>query len=66
MQRAHVRGEHVQRQHRRFNGSTDAKAAVDWWIGSSGHHANMVNCAFVDTGVGVSDNYAVQVFGTPA
>lgn len=49
-----------------FNGSTDAKAAVDWWTGSPGHRANMVNCAFVDTGVGVSGTYAVQVFATPS
>ncbi|MFD8412120.1 CAP domain-containing protein [Streptomyces sp. NPDC059650] len=49
-----------------FNGRTDAKAAVDCWIGSSGHHANMVNRAFVHTGVGVSGHDAVQVFGTPA
>ncbi|MGW1892743.1 CAP domain-containing protein [Streptomyces sp. NPDC002004] len=49
-----------------YYGSTDAKDIVDWWIGSSGHHANMVDCRFTDTGVAVSGNYAVQVFAAPS
>lgn len=46
-------------------GSTDAKQIVDNWIKSPGHHGNMVNCAYKDTGVAVSGKYAVQVFAAP-
>ncbi|WP_405881684.1 CAP domain-containing protein [Streptomyces sp. NBC_01136] len=46
-------------------GSTDAKKIVDDWMGSSGHRANIVNCALTDTGVAVSGKYTVQVFAAP-
>ncbi|PBC65452.1 hypothetical protein BKI49_03465 [Streptomyces sp. Tue6028] len=49
-----------------WGSSTDAKTVVDGWIKSSGHHRNIVNCSYVDTGVAVSGKYAVQVFASPA
>ncbi|WP_432172362.1 CAP domain-containing protein [Streptomyces sp. Tue6028] len=49
-----------------WGSSTDAKSIVDGWIKSSGHHRNIVNCSYVDTGVAVSGKYAVQVFASPA
>ncbi|WP_063886411.1 CAP domain-containing protein [Streptomyces sp. NRRL S-31] len=46
-------------------GSTDANTIVSGWMKSAGHHRNIVDCDFKDTGVAVSGDYAVQVFATP-
>ncbi|MEU7057802.1 CAP domain-containing protein [Streptomyces sp. NPDC046197] len=47
-------------------GTTDAKQIVDGWLKSTkGHKETILNCSYTDTGVGVSGNYAVQVFASP-
>jgi uncharacterized protein YkwD len=57
-------------------GYSTADEVVDGWMSSPGHRANILNCAFDDTGVGyvydendsgnvVYYHYWTQVFGTP-
>ncbi|MFJ8014273.1 CAP domain-containing protein [Streptomyces sp. NPDC096339] len=46
-------------------GYPDSKAHVVGWMNSSGHKGNIVNCNFTETGVGVSGDRAVQMFGRP-
>jgi uncharacterized protein YkwD len=53
-------------------GGTTAAGAMDQWMNSPGHKANILNCGLVDLGVGftkgVNDDYAgywVQDFGSP-
>jgi uncharacterized protein YkwD len=53
-------------------GGTTAAGAMDQWMNSPGHKANILNCGLVDLGVGftkgVKDDYAgywVQDFGSP-
>jgi uncharacterized protein YkwD len=48
-------------------GTSTAAATVDWWMGSPGHKANILNCQFTHIGVGVlypsGKWYAVTDFG---
>ncbi|WP_406184998.1 CAP domain-containing protein [Streptomyces sp. NBC_01006] len=48
-------------------GYADAAATVNGWMTSSSgiHKANILNCNFTETGVGVSGDRAVQVFAKP-
>lgn len=51
-------------------GQPDAAAVMDAWMNSSGHRANILNCAFRDLGVGLAYDaghrpYWTQDFGTP-
>jgi uncharacterized protein YkwD len=53
-------------------GGTTAAGAMDQWMNSPGHRANILNCGLVDLGVGYTvghnDDYAgywVQDFGSP-
>jgi uncharacterized protein YkwD len=45
------------------------QAAVNWWMGSAGHRANILNCAFTKTGLDSERNrtsgeiYWTQTFG---
>ncbi|SCL33924.1 Uncharacterized conserved protein YkwD, contains CAP (CSP/antigen 5/PR1) domain [Micromonospora pallida] len=51
-----------------WNQQTPA-AVMAAWMNSSGHRANILNCAFTEIGVGVARSngpYWTQVFGTPA
>jgi uncharacterized protein YkwD len=41
-------------------------ATVDGWLHSAGHRANIENCGFTHTGVGVRGSYYTQVFATLA
>jgi uncharacterized protein YkwD len=45
-------------------GYSTPQKTVDGWMASTGHRANILNCAFVYTGVAVSQpgNYYTQVF----
>jgi uncharacterized protein YkwD len=43
-----------------------ARDAVRLWIGSTGHRANIENCALTHTGVGVAGAYWTQLFFTPS
>ncbi|ONH56145.1 serine protease [Frankia sp. CcI49] len=50
-------------------GSTTPAAAIALWMGSSGHRANILNCAYTHIGVGYAEGgsyryYWTQVFGT--
>ncbi|MEU4568441.1 CAP domain-containing protein [Micromonospora sp. NPDC023956] len=50
-----------------WNQQTPA-AVMSAWMNSSGHRANILNCAFTEIGVGVARSngpYWTQVFGTP-
>ncbi|MEU6076693.1 CAP domain-containing protein [Micromonospora sp. NPDC047074] len=50
-----------------WNQQTPA-AVMDAWMNSSGHRANIVNCAFTEIGVGVASSngpYWTQVFAAP-
>jgi len=48
-------------------GQRDAAAVMDAWMNSSGHRANILNCAFTDLGVGYAEGsggpWWVQNFG---
>lgn len=57
-------------------GYTDATSAMDGWLNSPGHRANILNCAYRELGVGYLyesqdggsqrwQHYWVQVFATP-
>lgn len=59
-----------------FAGPTNAQAAFDGWMASSGHKANILDCRFQDTGIALvikqpdpgqltSVYYWTQVFGRP-
>jgi uncharacterized protein YkwD len=51
-------------------GQSDATSVMDSWMHSSGHRANILNCAFTELGVGVHQGtggpWWTQDFGTPA
>ena len=50
-----------------WNQKTPA-AVMDAWMNSSGHRANILNCAFTEIGVGIADSngpYWTQVFAAP-
>ncbi|MFD8633418.1 CAP domain-containing protein [Streptomyces sp. NPDC059533] len=47
------------------SGFPNSKAHVDGWLASAPHKAAMLNCNFTETGVGVSGDRAVQMFGRP-
>lgn len=47
------------------------RARLCMWMNSPGHRANILNCAFVDVGVGFAEDstngyFWTQNFGTPA
>ncbi|MFD9002045.1 CAP domain-containing protein [Streptomyces sp. NPDC059582] len=46
-------------------GHATAKDHVQGWLDDPPHKADMLRCSFTDTGVAVSGDRAVQVFGTP-
>ncbi|HLG54911.1 MAG TPA: CAP domain-containing protein [Vicinamibacterales bacterium] len=51
-------------------GQSTAAAAMDGWMHSSGHRANILNPSLAEIGIGFAHNsagrpYYVQVFGTP-
>ncbi|MFH8381985.1 CAP domain-containing protein [Kitasatospora sp. NPDC018058] len=46
-------------------GYGSAQATFDGWMNSSGHKANMLNCAYKDTGIADTNGYWTQVFATP-
>jgi uncharacterized protein YkwD len=51
-------------------GAAASRGAVKWWLGSSGHRANILHKGFQEIGIGLarSDDgttYYTQVFGTP-
>lgn len=39
---------------------------IDVWMDSATHKENILNCTYTDTGVGVSGEFIVQVFGDDA
>lgn len=47
------------------SGFPNSKAHVDGWLASAPHKGAMLNCNFTETGVGVSGDRAVQMFGRP-
>ncbi|GAB3955641.1 hypothetical protein GCM10027614_65560 [Micromonospora vulcania] len=50
-----------------WNQKTPA-AVMDAWMNSSGHRANILNCAFTEIGVGIASSngpYWTQVFAAP-
>lgn len=49
-------------------GYRDAASVMNGWMNSTGHRANILNCSYIDIGVGVDragENWT-QVFGIPA
>lgn len=46
-------------------GSNNAQRAIDRWLKSPGHCANMMNPDLKELGMAQYKNYWVQVFGTP-
>ncbi|MFE2146065.1 CAP domain-containing protein [Streptomyces sp. NPDC059456] len=48
-------------------GYSDAAATVNGWMNSSSgiHKANILNCNFTETGIGVSGDRAVEMFAKP-
>jgi len=47
------------------SGTTSPERAMQLWMNSSAHRANIVNCAFRHIGVGRVGGYWTQDFGTP-
>lgn len=47
------------------SGTTSAERVMTMWMNSSGHRANIVNCAYRHIGVARVDGYWTQVFGRP-
>jgi uncharacterized protein YkwD len=46
-------------------GDRTPESVVDGWMNSSGHRANIENCALTEIGVGFDQNHWTQNFGTP-
>jgi uncharacterized protein YkwD len=46
--------------------TTTAEDAVRLWLGSAGHRANILNCAYTHTGIGQVGGRWTQLFYTPA
>lgn len=46
-------------------GTTSAERVMTIWMNSSGHRANILNCAFRHIGVGHVNGYWTQVFAAP-
>jgi uncharacterized protein YkwD len=47
-------------------GQASAEAVLDDWLNSSGHRANIENCALTEHGVGLTDQRWTHVFIRPA
>jgi uncharacterized protein YkwD len=47
------------------SGTTSPERAMQLWMNSSAHRANILNCAFRHIGVGRVGGYWTQDFGTP-
>jgi uncharacterized protein YkwD len=45
-----------------LQGATTGLAALDLWMGSPGHRANLMNCGMTHHGVGRVDDYWTHVF----
>lgn len=55
----------------RGQGEAAAREAMKWWLNSTGHRGNILDKAFVETGIGFARDdrgtfYFTQVFGAPA
>jgi uncharacterized protein YkwD len=46
-------------------GYGSAEAVLEGWLGSSGHRANIENCALTEHGVGLSGTHWTHLFRTP-
>jgi uncharacterized protein YkwD len=47
------------------SGTTSAERAMQLWMNSDAHRANILNCSFAEIGVGYADGYWTQDFATP-
>jgi uncharacterized protein YkwD len=47
-------------------GTTSGQRAFELWMGSPGHRANLLNCAFTEHGIGTAATYWTHVFIKPA